>query len=177
MYTLSLVPLLLLHTHPRCSTSLLSILISNPFRICQINSATNTQVPSTYLFILQRNHGMLLATFHNCKHILDIIMHIPAIILPRSTKQHMKIVHVHNITQHLILILPNLEINKAFLAHFQSMLTLKPTNPIRIRMSHSSQTKFLNHLLSNKVFSTTTIHNHSTNFTTDLQRVLNKLLL
>ena len=111
---------------------------------------------------------MLISTFLNCKHIFDTIMHNLSFILPRSTKQHMTIVHVHNITQHFILILPNVEINKALLSYFQSMFTLQPANPIRIRVSHSLQTKFLNHFLSNKVISTTTIHNHIADFTTRL---------
>ena len=124
LHTLLLVLLFLLHIHPQCSIGLPSILISNLLRILQISSATNTQVPPPKLFILRRNQGMLPTTFHNCKHIFDIVMHSPAIILSRSTKKQMTIVHVHNITQHLILILSNLEINKTLLPHFQSMIIL-----------------------------------------------------
>ena len=67
---------------------------------------------------------MLPATFLNYKHILETIMRIPAIILPKFTKQQLATIYVHNITQHLILILLNLEINKAFLPHFQSIFIL-----------------------------------------------------
>lgn len=123
-YTLSLVLLLLLLIHLRFSIGFLSIMISNLLKICQLNSTTHTQVSPTELFILQRNQGKHFATFLNSKHILDTIMHNPTIILPRSTKKHMIIVRVHNITQHLILILPNMEINKALLPHFPRMFTL-----------------------------------------------------
>ena len=111
---------------------------------------------------------MLPTILHNSNHILDTFMHSSKIILPKSTEQHKTTIHIHNITQNLIFILPNLEINKALLPHFQTMLSLQPKNPIRMRMSHSSQTKFLNHLLNNKVITNTTIHNHIADFTTRL---------
>jgi len=60
----------------------------NLLRIFQLNLATNTQVPPTELFIMQRNQGIFLSTFLNSKHILNIIMHSLAIILPRSIEKH-----------------------------------------------------------------------------------------
>ena len=86
LYTLFLVLLLLLHIHLRCVIGLVFILISNLLKIYQLKSASNNQVPSTKLFILQRNQGKLPSTFLSSKHILDTIMHNPVIILPRSTK-------------------------------------------------------------------------------------------
>lgn len=93
LYILAFVPLLQifsynchLHIYLWCATSLFSMLISNPLRILQLNSATKTLVPSTKLCILQRNQGMLPITLLNSKHMLDPIMHCPAIILPRSTQ-------------------------------------------------------------------------------------------
>ena len=168
-YTLSFsIVLLLLHVYPQCATILLSILISNLLITFQVNLLANTQVPLTNLFILERNHEKCHTTFHNSKHILDTIMHSVGIILPRSTRQYITTFHVHNVIQQLVLILPNLEFNKAFLPHFQRILTLQQTNPTRIRMSHSIQTKFLNHLHRNNVICTTVINNHLAHFTTRL---------
>lgn len=78
--------LFFLHIHHRCSICLLSMLISNLLKIYQLNSDGNTQVPPTKLFILQRNQGKLPSTFLNSIHILNTIIHNPAIILQRSTK-------------------------------------------------------------------------------------------
>ena len=52
LYTRSFVFILLLHIHPWCATSLISIMISNLLNIFQLNSTTDIQVSSTDLFIL-----------------------------------------------------------------------------------------------------------------------------
>ena len=82
MYTLSFIHL---HILLWCTIGFISTLISTPFKILQLNSDTNTRVPID-LSIKKRNRGILLASLLNYKYILDIIMHIPPIILPRSTK-------------------------------------------------------------------------------------------